>query len=189
MLVAIGFAALPRTGQAQQSRRRPPRDSAVALDRVVVVSSPDVVWPDHGRYQSARQASRDSLLRQLAAARERWRQQGALRVSFRVQMLCFCMRTDELPVYTTVEAVGDVVLSVVDQRGQAASALKPADGRPSVPFLFTSAEAAIRGTADLIIVTFDPVLGIPTRILVDDQVGTTDDELDIIVFLPPRHLF
>jgi hypothetical protein len=32
-----------------------------------------------------------------------------------------------------------------------------------------------------VIVTFDPVLGIPTRVFEDDQVGATDDELDIFV--------
>ncbi|MDQ6633350.1 MAG: DUF6174 domain-containing protein [Gemmatimonadota bacterium] len=122
--------------------------------------------------------------------RERWRRQGSPRLSYRVKMACFCIRVPPVPEYATVHAAGDSVLSVVDERGRPARTFHPTSGRPSIRWLFDYAEEAIRGDANGIIVTFDPVLGIPTRIQVDPSAYTSDDELDVtvsqIVIAPAR---
>ena len=44
------------------------------------------------------------------------------------------------------------------------------------------AEAAIRGNADRITLTFDSVLGVPTRIYVDHELRSTDEEDDHVVY-------
>lgn len=134
-----------------------------------------------GGYTSARAASRDSLLDQLASARARWSRQQKPRLRFRVQMLCFCLASPPLPLYAMVEIAGDSVVSVIDQNGRPTRTIHPTTGRPSVTWLFAYAEEVIRGDADEVTIAFDPVLGIPTRIRVDPRVFVTDDELDVIV--------
>jgi hypothetical protein len=56
--------------------------------------------------------------------------------------------------------------------------------------LFAYVEEAIRGDADRIVVTFDRMLGIPSRIMMDPMVYASDDQLDVtvshIVIVPPR---
>lgn len=173
--------AAARTSEGQLARRATTRDSVLMLPRVTVESGIEVRWPDHAKLQRQRQATRDSLLGELAAARGRWRRLGADRVRYRITEQCFCLATWELPVYATVSASGDSVQSVVNQRGEPTALIYPLTGLPSIAFLFDRAEAAIRGAAELVIVTFDPVSGIPTRVFKDDQVGASDDELDIVV--------
>ncbi|MCY7380169.1 MAG: DUF6174 domain-containing protein [Gemmatimonadaceae bacterium] len=131
--------------------------------------------------QAIRDATRDSLLLELAAGHERWAKQGAPRISYRVQELCFCPTIGDISASTTILAVGDSVHAVVNAIGEPTQSLYPNDGRPSIPFLFERAEAAIRGNADGIVVTFHPIFGFPTRVAVDRRVNVTDDELDIVV--------
>jgi hypothetical protein len=181
-LACLGLLAVHRSAPAQQPPPSVPTYTVTAIDSVLALGG------DY--FRAKRRASRDSLLAQLSAARARWHLQGSPRLSFRVKMACFCTGVPPAPEYATVEAAGDSVLSVVDQRGRPARSLHPTNGRPSIRWLFAYAEEAIRGDADMIIVTFDPVLGIPTRIMVDPMAYASDDQLDItvshIVIAPAR---
>lgn len=191
--VAIALLALCAAAPAsagQQGQRSAPRDSATRLPRVNVTAPNEMRSPDHAALQRRREAMRDSLLGELAAARTRWKSHAADRVTYRLTERCFCAATWELPKYATVFAVGDVVYRVVNQRGEPATLLYPPSGQPSISFLFDRAEAAVRGRADEVIVAFDRESGIPTRIFEDALAGTTDDELDIVVThieVGPRH--
>ncbi len=182
LLVAlIGTVASPHSGQGQSTRRPPPRDSVLVLPRILVQSGVVAHWPDHEALQRARAVSRDSLLGELASARGRWTQFRPRMVTYRLQELCFCARTGGLPKYVTVTEQADSVIRVVNELNAPDSPLYPLAGPPSVAFLFERAEAAIRSGADDVVVTFDAVSGVPTRVFTDWRVGTTDDELDIIV--------
>ena len=180
LAVCLAWTAA-RTSEAQPAHRSARRDSVLTLPRVTVEGFGSIHSPDHARLAQQRQATRDSLLAELAAARGRWRQHGGYRVRYRIRELCFCLASWELPEYATVTASGDSVYSVVNQRGEPTALIHPLKGQPSIAFLFDRAEAVIRGSAEEVIVTFDPVWGIPTRVFEDLWVGVTDDELDIIV--------
>ena len=172
LLASLGLLAVHRSASAQQPPPAAPKYTVTAIESVPSMAD---------YFRAKRRESRDSLLVQLSAARDRWRRQGSPRLSYRVKMACFCVSVVSVPEYASVDAVGDSALSVVDQGGRPARSRLPTNGRPSIRWLFDYAEKAIRGDADRIIVTFDPVLGIPTRILVDPMAYASDDELDVTV--------
>ena len=128
-----------------------------------------------------RNASRDSLLQELDAAKGRWAAPRTGRVRYRVEIRCFYIRIPRPPAYTIVELSGDSVLSVRDSIGATAKPLYPADGQQSARWLFDVAEAAIRGSDDRVDVIFDDALGLPLLVRTDSQFARTDDELEIRV--------
>jgi hypothetical protein len=79
-----------------------------------------------------------------------------------------------------VEVAGDSLATI---RNDSASTRDSSATRYlfSVSYLFELAEQAIRGNAEHIIVAFDPILGVPTRVLVDERVNTTDDEDSFVI--------
>ena len=131
--------------------------------------------------QQRRNASRDSLLQELDAARGRWRSQRARSFRYRVEIRCACIRIPRPPAYTIVEVSGDSVLSVRDSTGAAANPFYPVDGQQSPRWLFAIAEAAIRDSADRVDVIFDDVSGLPLLVRTDEQFNRTDDELEVRV--------
>ena len=136
---------------------------------------------DHEIYQAARLASRDSLLRELRAARQHWAAQHAPRIAYRLRQVCGCVASVAASSDITVQAVGDSVVKVTNRRASPTDFQLPNRQPATVASLLDLAEKAIRGNADQITVAFDPVLGIPTRVYVDGRVGVTDDEDDIII--------
>jgi hypothetical protein len=91
ILALLLACANTQTSEGQSIPPSVARDSIRVLPRVTVESGITVHWPDHARLQQSRQASRDSLLGELAAARARWRPHSADRVSYRLVEKCFCM--------------------------------------------------------------------------------------------------
>ena len=151
------------------------------LDTVKVTATPPRPVNDHEVFQAERAASRDSLLRELSAARSRWTQHSRSRVRYRWDDHNYSVMSVTASSDLLVEAIGDSVVSMRNERSIPTLYADPSHDKPTAAFLFRLAEAAIRGEADRIVVTFDAVLGMPTRVFVDRRVGTSDDEDDIVV--------
>jgi hypothetical protein len=175
----IGLGVLFAACSSQPRRVQPvaPRDSTTVLPPIHVTAA--LPKTQRELYQEARRASRDSMLKELAEARQRWARQGGPRVRYRWQEVCYCIFSVQASSDITVEAVRDSIISIVNGRSIASSYESSGRTRPSISYLMSLADKAIRGNADEIIVTFDPLLGIPTRVYVDPIVGMTDDEVEI----------
>ena len=169
----------PAGAEAQKTAPRPARDSVHVLEQVRITAA--IPQNDHEISQKLRVASRDSLLWELRTARQHWAAQHAPRIAYRVRRACGCIMSVTESSDITVEAVGDSILTLTDRRDIPTDFRLPNRHTPTVAALLDLAEEAIRGNADQITVAFDPVLGIPTRVYVDQRVTVTDDEEDIIV--------
>lgn len=180
LLGLASIVAFQRSLHAQGARPRRPGDGVLILEPMSVIAAKPSRSPDHERLQAERLASRDSLLRELDLARGRWARQSPRRVRYRLRQICYCVASVGVSRDFIVEATGD---SVVAATNGGILTLVPSPGQhaPSIGYLFELAERAIRGNADQIIVTFDALLGIPTRVFVDPRAGTTDDEDDVLV--------
>lgn len=180
-LVCVLGALWPARVEAQATPLRPPRDSVHVLTQVRITAASEVPRNDHEISQKVRVASRDSLLRELRTARQHWTAQHAPRIAYRVRRACGCIMSVTASSDITVEAVGDSLVTLTNMRDIPTDFQLPNRHPPTVAALLDLAEEAIRGNADEVAVTFDPVLGIPTRVFVDQRVAATDDEEDIIV--------
>jgi hypothetical protein len=111
---------------------------------------------------------------ELLAARQVWRVAGPRDYRFRFRQSCFCAPAVTAPVLVTVR--GAQVVSAVyaeDGRPVAASDL----GRyPSVEELFSRVEQAIATEAYEIRASYDPRLGYPTTVFVDQSPRIADEE-------------
>jgi hypothetical protein len=110
----------------------------------------------------------------LVAARQVWRVAGPRDYRFRFRQSCFCAPAVTAPVLLTVRGA-EVVSAVYAEDGRTVA---PSDlGRyPSVEELFTRVEQAIATEAYEIRASYDPRLGYPTSVFVDQSRTMADEE-------------
>lgn len=179
-LCGLGSPAVSLRAQARASEHVR-RDSVLVLEPIHTTAMPEVRWPNHAVLRAANRAARDSLLRELEAARQRWAHRSAQNVTYRLREPCHCIFSTASLADVVVSARGD---SVIDVRsvGTAPTLTDPFTFQQrSVAYLFARAERAILADADEIVVLFDPVFGIPRRIWVDPNQGATDDEFEMVI--------
>jgi hypothetical protein len=122
-------------------------------------------------------SDRTKLLAQLDAARAYWNVEGPITYKLTVSLRCFC--DQGVPFVSRVTGVA-VLRSTGGHRS---------DGRswgPSlrtVELLFSEARQAAYSDADEVDVEFDPRFRYPTRISIDQQRDTFDDEVEWIAQL------
>jgi hypothetical protein len=127
--------------------------------------------PTRARPPQSRPSSRQSLLRELGFARDRWRQWQPTAYTLTVTQLCFCKGMS--PVTSRVRSGAiESTAGGIDSDGEE---VLPRLG--TVEMLFSHVETLARGRDDEVRVTFDPRFGYPTSIDVDRFRGVFDDEM------------
>lgn len=110
----------------------------------------------------------------LEDAREQWDRQGISSYRFRVSRLCFCAPDARRPLIVTVQ-LGRVT-SLTDAETGA-----PFTGDPFMPVtvdgLFAAVDAALDRDADHVDVRYDPQLGYPLEIAIDESERLADEEV------------
>lgn len=107
--------------------------------------------------------------------RSQWSASGVRDYRFDFQKGCYCGQETVRP--ARIEVRDGVVVAVV-YRDTGQPATEAAQRHfPSVDELFDQIEDAIRREAASLLVSYDPELGYPTRIEIDYEAGTADDEL------------
>ena len=181
VVIIMGSLAAPLFAVKAQSgtTKRAQHDSVLVLKPVQTTAMPVQVWPDHAALRAATRAARDSLLRELASARERWAPNATRRIEYRLQEPCSCVFSVSSSTDLNISAIGDSIITIHNNRSIPADTSTHA--RRSVGYLFARAEQAILTDADEVVVVFDPVFGIPRRIWVDPNKAGTDDEYELLV--------
>lgn len=95
----------------------------------------------------------------LQEAQSRWQRANVRSYSFNSSIICFCMR--EYTRTAAVTVVNGVVTAVVDA---ATGESRPLNWRQSVDSLFAMVAVEVQQRPERLQVTYDPVLGYPTRL-------------------------
>ena len=109
----------------------------------------------------------------LRANRAKWEQHQLSSYRFTYRLGCFC--PERTPV--SIEVRDDVVTHASTQTTDEALPLYLLGHIPTVDSLFAIVERAIVQRADLLEVDYHHVLGYPTRIAIDYEFNTADDEI------------
>lgn len=112
---------------------------------------------------------------ELDVARQRWAERGPSDYRITIQRSCEC--TPEMSGPVIVEVVDGAVTARAYAASGAAVAAEYAELFPAVPGLFAIVDEARRERAPRMEVTYDPELGYPSRISVDWNATTVDDEV------------
>ena len=108
----------------------------------------------------------------LARNRERWASAALHDYEFDYQLSCFCPAEAVEPVHIVVR--GDQVVRVTSTR-DGLPALRQFGAWPTVPDLFESVRTLLERDVERLEVTYDPIYGYPTSILVDVHLMVADD--------------
>ncbi len=108
-----------------------------------------------------------------------WRDQGITSYSYRFERKCLCDSSLTRPVIVTVEQDSLIVSVAYADSGTAVpdSILRTYF---TVVGLFQQVQAAINIQVDSLRVEYDPALHYPAKILVDQNIRQTDDELSLL---------
>ncbi|HET6846991.1 MAG TPA: DUF6174 domain-containing protein [Anaerolineales bacterium] len=122
-------------------------------------------------------------LRTLDAQEARWQSQGLTHYQMKLSIGCFCPFFDRMPL--AVEVRDGQVVSVVDSQGQPVAADDPIRSSGNEPLLtidgvFAAARDYIR-TADEVKIAYDPFLGFPSSMSIDQIKRAMDDELSVTI--------
>ena len=124
---------------------------------ILAVSCRDATGPEH-------------QIKQLDAARQRWRAQNLHTYAFTLQRSCYCLNVN--PLYVAV--LSDTVVGALDLETGEYVDRKLGE---TVDGLFSFVEHAIANRAHLIRVVYDPEQGFPTEIDYDGVAQAADDEI------------
>lgn len=120
-------------------------------------------------------ASPDTRIEQLTAARQLWEETRPDSYSMRISMSCFCAPEFLAPFVQKVE--GDTVVSVefaADASVLPGSPVPAGLDLPTVDRLFTQIEAAIQSGAEVIDVSYNPTNGVPEEVFINEDVRLAD---------------
>lgn len=107
--------------------------------------------------------------------RARWEESGVVDYRFDYRERCVCGQSAMLR--ATIEVRDGRVTSVSDTG--APPGTEPLTAFPTIDDLFDRIEEAIRDEAAALSVSYDPVLGYPTEIIIDFDYGAEQDEVTI----------
>jgi len=111
----------------------------------------------------------------LESQRSRWEANALLDYRYEYRERCFCGSSAMRQ--ATIEVRGGQV-ALVSGTGEPAGT-EPHTAYPTIDDLFDRIEAAIRDEAAALSVSYDPVLGYPTEIIIDYDYGAEYDEVTI----------
>jgi len=114
----------------------------------------------------------------LAAARRRWNAQGITSYSVTSAQTCFCPSEITAPMHVSVIG-GDAIGSATYVDGGGAVPAAVLSTLFTVERAFAKVQDAIDRDADILEVTFDPILGYPTRVKIDYERRAADDEFEL----------
>lgn len=122
-------------------------------------------------------------LRELDANAEKWQNQNITHYRMKVGIGCFCPFYDRMPL--TVEVLNGKVLSVTDSQGQPVPEDDPIrlhgnEDLLTIEGIFNYSRQAIQ-TADETTIDYDPYLGYPVSLGIDQIKRAMDDELSVAV--------
>lgn len=116
---------------------------------------------------------------ELASARQRWARHGPAAYGITVTRDCECLPEASDPVRISVRAGAVEARTYVGTGRPVPTALR--DVFPSVEELFERIAGATRRRAARVIVRYDPVLGYPTRVFIDENATIVDDEITYVL--------
>ena len=114
---------------------------------------------------------------------QKWQSAGIPHYRMSVSVLCFCPFSQDMPVRIEVE--DGAIISMLDVRGAEITRADPRFGfiepYATIDQLFTILEAALKGAADDVSVTYDLDHGYPSEMNFDYIRNAVDDEMGIRV--------
>ena len=120
---------------------------------------------------------------ELEKNRQTWQDAGITHYRFSLNIGCFCVFRDQMPI--TVEVQNDEVISMTTPDGTLVAATDPNyetfASHATIERIFSELEAAQAGDADEVTVTYDPAHGFPSKIYFDYIKDAVDDELSLTV--------
>jgi hypothetical protein len=120
---------------------------------------------------------------ELERNRQTWQDSGITHYRFSLNVGCFCVFRDQMPI--TVEVKNDEIVSMTYPDGTLVAADDPNyetfAKRATIERLFTELEAGLAGDADEVTVKYDSTRGFPSEIYFDYIKAAADDELSLSV--------
>jgi len=114
--------------------------------------------------------------------RDKWRDANISHYRFDLNIGCFCVFTQDMPL--VIEVMDGKVVSMEYQSGNAIDVTnrETFDKFSTIDRIFSELEADLAGAADEVtVVTFDPTYGFPVDVTIDYVKEATDDELYLTV--------
>jgi hypothetical protein len=108
----------------------------------------------------------------LERQKARWVDQHLSSYRFTYSVACFCAQS-EVPI--VIDVRGNVVAEATYAATGEPAPLEVRNALPTIDALFRAIERAIVERADLLEVTYHPVMGYPTRIAIDQAFNATDE--------------
>ena len=114
--------------------------------------------------------------------RDKWRDANISHYRFDLNIGCFCVFTQDMPL--VIEVMDGKVVSMEYQGGNAIDVTNREifERYSTIDHIFSEIEADLGGAADEVtVVTFDPTYGFPVDVTIDYVKEATDDELYLTV--------
>ncbi|MCX6056868.1 MAG: DUF6174 domain-containing protein [Chloroflexi bacterium] len=115
--------------------------------------------------------------------RQTWQDSGVTHYRFSLNIGCFCVFRDKMPI--TVEVQNGEIISMTYPDGTLVAVTDPNyetfSQHATIERLFTELEAGQSGDADEVTVTYDSTRGFPSEIFFDFIKAAADDELTLSV--------
>ena len=115
--------------------------------------------------------------------RQTWQTSGVTHYRFSLNIGCFCVFRDKMPI--TVEVQNGEIISMTYPDGTLAAVTDPNyeifSKHATIERLFTELEAGQSGDSDEVTVTYDSTRGFPSEIFFDYIKAAADDELTLSV--------
>ena len=129
--------------------------------------------------QETRVTPENSSTAQLQRNKQLWAKQNISNYRFTVRQTCFCSMESKQPV--NIEVRNGKVTSIVPAIDALSFNREDFTNHDSIPKLFDVIEDAIKKEAEDLFVTYHPTLGYPTKISINYEQWTADDEISFTV--------
>jgi hypothetical protein len=120
---------------------------------------------------------------ELARNRRTWQAAGISQYRFLLNIGCFCIFRDKMPI--TVEVQNGEIISMTYPDGTLIARTDPNyeifSKHATIERLFSELEAGVSGGADKVTVTYDATRGFPSEIYFDYIKAAADDELSLSI--------
>mgnify|MGYP003580304863 CR=1 FL=1 len=114
--------------------------------------------------------------------KEKWQNANVPHYRYNLHISCFCIFVENMPLIIEVQD-GEVVSMEFENGAE----IDPAIGQDlfdkyaTIDRIFAEVEAGLNGTADNVVVKYDPTYGFPTEVTIDVEEQAADDELYLTI--------